>query len=104
VRGLILESPFTSATDVGQRAYPFLPVRLLIWDRFDNAAIIARIKAPLLIVHGDRDMTVPLVLGRRLFGYAVEPKKFHTVFGGGHGNLHALGVGAVELQFIKGLE
>jgi len=104
VRALLLESPFSSAVDVGQANYLFIPVRLLLWDRFESAAIIAKIKAPLLITHGDRDPVVPLRFGRRLFDAAVDPKTFHVVRGAGHGDLHRRGVGAVQLEFLRALE
>ena len=67
VGALLLEAPFTSAADVGQRAYPFLPVKLMIKDRFDSLAIIDQVRVPLLIVHGERDGVVPVPLGREVF-------------------------------------
>lgn len=72
--GLVLQSPYTSITDVAAAAYPFLPVRLLLLDRFDSLGRIPEIRAPLLVVHGERDSVVPVALGRRLFAAAPEPK------------------------------
>jgi len=48
VAGLVLISGFTSLPDVGASAYPFIPVRLLMRDRFDN---IGRVAAPILLLH-----------------------------------------------------
>lgn len=81
---LVLETPFTSIADVARWRFPGLPVEALIQDRFDNLSKIARVRAPLLVIHGDRDAGVPLAQGRRLFERAREPKSFHVVAGAGH--------------------
>jgi uncharacterized protein len=59
-------------------------VRLFMIDRFDSMASIAKIRAPLLIVHGDADDVVPYELGVRLFNAAKEPKQLLTLPGGAH--------------------
>ena len=61
---LVLEAPFTSAADVGARAYWFLPVRPLMKDQFRSDLRIGKVTAPLLILHGERDRVVPFDLGR----------------------------------------
>lgn len=105
VGALVLEAPFTSAADVGARAYPFLPIRLLIRDRFDSLSRISAIAAPLLIVHGERDMTVPPALGRRLLAAAPEPKEGRFFAAAGHNDLHENGAASAVLDFLlrKGL-
>ena len=84
VAAVILDSPFTSLPDVAAAHYPFLPVRLLLRDRYLSLAFIGRIKAPLLIVHGEKDRIVPFALGKRLFEAAREPKQFEAFPGIGH--------------------
>ena len=42
VAGVILDSPFTSVTDRAAQIYPFLPVRLLLEDRYESSRYIAR--------------------------------------------------------------
>lgn len=81
VAGLILEGTFTSAFRVMTR------VQLVPWDVFDNLSRIDNINAPLLIIHGDRDHTVPYSHGLQLFERANEPKTLLTVDTGGHNNL-----------------
>ena len=71
---LVLRSPFTSMTDVGQHHYPFLPVRLLLQDRFATIDLIQRIRVPLLVIAGGRDRVVPIENSRRLYDAAVAPK------------------------------
>ena len=70
VGALVLESPFTSAADVGAMVYWFLPVRLLMKDQFHSDERIGKVRVPLLIIHGAKDRVVPLVLGERLFALA----------------------------------
>jgi fermentation-respiration switch protein FrsA (DUF1100 family) len=71
---LVLRSPFTSMADVGQYHYPFLPVRLLLRDRFAAIDQIRRIRVPLLVIAGGRDRIVPIENSRRLYDAAVAPK------------------------------
>jgi fermentation-respiration switch protein FrsA (DUF1100 family) len=71
---LILRSPFTSMADVGQHHYPFLPVRLLLRDRFAAIDHIQRIRAPLLVIAGGHDRIVPIDNSRRVYDAAVAPK------------------------------
>ena len=47
VGGLVLDAPYTSIVDVAAQAYPFLPVRLLIADRYETTKYIAQVRAPL---------------------------------------------------------
>lgn len=100
VAAVMLEAPFTSAADVGQRAYPWLPVRWLIKDRFDSLSRLRRIDAPLLIVHGENDGVVPAEFGHRLLEAAAEPKQGAFLAGGGHGNLEVFGLLRYELDFL----
>ena len=73
---LILEAPYTSMADVAALATRFVPVRWLMRDPFRSDQRIARVTAPLLIMHGERDPTIPIGLGERLFALASEPKQF----------------------------
>jgi uncharacterized protein len=71
---LVLRSPFTSISDVGQHHYPFLPVRLLLRDRFAAIDRIRRIRVPLLVIVGAHDRIVPIDTSRRLYEAAMGPK------------------------------
>jgi fermentation-respiration switch protein FrsA (DUF1100 family) len=55
---LVLISPFTSLPDAAAKHFPWLPVRLLLRDRFDNLAKIGRVGAPVLVLHGRRDAVI----------------------------------------------
>ena len=103
VAGLILQAPFTSTVDVGQYMVPFLPVGLLVTQRFDNLAKIDRISTPLLLIHGEADGIVPVRFGRQLFAAAPEPKTAHYVLEGGHNDLHEFAISEIVMEFLETL-
>jgi pimeloyl-ACP methyl ester carboxylesterase len=90
-RALILESPFTSVRDMAAAVLPLLPVGPLLRTRYDSLAKIPRLRAPLLVLHGERDEVVPFVQGRRLFAAAPEPKRFFPIPGAGHNDTYVAG-------------
>ena len=100
VGAVILEAPFTSAVDVGARAYPILPVRWLMKDRYESLRRIAAVDAPLLIVHGVDDRTIPVAHGRSMLAAAREPKQGVFIAGAGHDDLRAHGADAAILRFL----
>ena len=61
--GVVLEAPFTSARDVAASVLPVLGP-MLVWG-LNSRAKIGRIRAPLLIIQGDRDEVIPPRLGKR---------------------------------------
>ncbi|MBM3779028.1 MAG: alpha/beta hydrolase [Acidimicrobiia bacterium] len=81
---LVLRSPFTSLAAIGGHHYPFLPVRLLLRDRYDSLGRLPRIRAPLLVIAGDADRVVPVEQSRRLFEAAAEPKQLLVLPGADH--------------------
>jgi fermentation-respiration switch protein FrsA (DUF1100 family) len=97
---LILEAPYTSITDVAATAFRLVPVRWLIRDPFRSDARIARVTAPLLIMHGARDATIPIDFGERLFALAREPKQFARFPEGGHNDLDSFGAIETARHFI----
>ncbi|HEY6023929.1 MAG TPA: alpha/beta hydrolase [Pseudolabrys sp.] len=100
VGGLILDAPFTSAADVGAAAYPFAPVRWFIKDTYRSDQRIVHVKAPLLVLHGERDRVVPIAFGERLFRLAPEPKRMVRFPLGGHVDLDDHGAPKVVQQFL----
>lgn len=82
--GLVLDSPFASVTRLARRAAPWLPVRLLLRDRYESEGRIGRVDAPVLIVHCAEDRDIPLAEARRLFEAAEPPKDFVALAGCGH--------------------
>jgi alpha-beta hydrolase superfamily lysophospholipase len=102
VGNVVLEAPYTSTADVAQRMFPLVPVRLLMRDQYRSDQLIGRIKAPLLIMHGERDQAIDISLGRHLFALAPEPKRFVSIPDGRHENLDSYGAVDVVRRFIAG--
>ena len=84
VAGIILDAPYTSILELAVAQFPWLPVSLLLKDRYESIKYIHDLHVPIFILHGDADEIVPVEMGRRLFAAANEPKEIKTVPGGGH--------------------
>jgi fermentation-respiration switch protein FrsA (DUF1100 family) len=97
---LILEAPYTSTADVAALRFRLVPIRWLMRDQFHSDERIAQVTAPLLIMHGARDSTVPIALGERLFSLAHEPKQFVKFPEEGHDNLDNYGAIETARDFI----
>jgi fermentation-respiration switch protein FrsA (DUF1100 family) len=104
--GLVLLSAFTGIRELGRVHYPFLPAAL-IPDAYPTLRRIHALRAPLLVLHGERDEIVPLAHGRALFEAAPEPKRIHTFAGLGHNDLVPLAgseLADVVVPWASGLE
>jgi uncharacterized protein len=99
---LALEAPYTSTVDRAAAMFPPIPVRFLMRDQFRSDQKIQAVRAPILIVHGDRDRVIPIVYGERLFELANQPKQFIRIPQGGHDDLDNFGVVALVLNFLSG--
>jgi len=95
----VLEAPFTSAADVGAQHFWFVPVRLLLRDQFRSDLRVGKVTAPVLVVHGENDTIVPVVLGERLYSLIRAPKRFVRIAGAGHSDLGEQAVASAK-QFI----
>jgi fermentation-respiration switch protein FrsA (DUF1100 family) len=95
--GLICQAGAASLVAVGKRAYPWLPVGLVMKDRYESAARVPEARCPVLCIHGTDDTTIPIEMGRALFEAAKEPKEWYAVDGGGHSDLADVG-GAVYYE------
>lgn len=85
---LILESAFTSFSDIAREAGFFARLASqFTHERFDSLHKIAHVDAPLLMLHGRLDTTIPVALGLQLFEAARPPKQWVTLEGGAHSNL-----------------
>ena len=63
---LILRSPFPDLTAVGQSHYWFMPVGLLLRDRFETMDHLAADDTPTLVLAAEHDSTVPVELSREV--------------------------------------
>jgi len=72
--GIILETPFTSMIDAAKTFYPYIPVNLLLKDKFENYKKVKNINIPILVMHGEEDQIVPFSMGKKIYEIANEPK------------------------------
>ena len=94
--GLILDAPYTSILEVAMQAYPFLPVRAFLKDRYESRNYIGQVHMPLLILHGELDGVIPVTMGRELAQLANEPKRLVTFPLAGHSNIYVDGNPALD--------
>jgi fermentation-respiration switch protein FrsA (DUF1100 family) len=87
VAAVVLEAPLTSTVDVARTIYFWLPLRLLIVDKYDNEHNIRFVRAPILILHGEQDEVIPVEMGLRVYRAANEPKRIEMFPQGTHDNL-----------------
>jgi fermentation-respiration switch protein FrsA (DUF1100 family) len=83
-RALVLRSPFTSLADVGRTHYPFLPVGLLLRDRYPVAELVPRVGVPVVVVAGTADVVVPYAQSVRVYDAARDPKRLIALAGADH--------------------
>ncbi len=97
VAGLILDSTFPSAVDMGKVLAPFVP-SWLIAIKFDSAAKIKNVTAPKLFIHSPDDEVVPYDLGKKLYNMSPGPKEFLNI-SGNHNEGYSLSLNV----FVKGV-
>jgi uncharacterized protein len=86
-RGVVIEAPFASVPAMANTVLP--GAGYLFRTRWDTLAKVSRLRAPLLVLHGDADEVVPYAQGRAVFAAASEPKTFFTIRGGRHYDMDA---------------
>jgi len=73
--GIILESPYTSIVDAAKIYYPYLPVDLILKDKYLSLKKIKNVNSPILIMHGEVDRIIPVAMGKKLFD-EIKSKKY----------------------------
>ncbi len=84
--GVVTESTFTSMQAMGEVEYGFLPVGLLLNQRFNTIEKIKKLNVPLLMIHGTWDKKVPVGMAKQLYAAAPQPKSLLLIEGGEHNN------------------
>ena len=79
---VILEGAPASIVAIGQRQYPWFPIRMLMRNPFESIQKVDRVRAPMLFLHSPEDVIIPIAEGRRLYDAANPPKSFVEVRGG----------------------
>jgi len=86
IQGLALVTPWDTIANVAQSYYPWLPVRLVLIDKYDSIANLEHFGHPICVIRGDRDDTIYPALSLNLFAHLPEPKKMILQAGYGHGD------------------
>lgn len=94
----VLLAPFFSLRAMGEIRLPALA--FLVDQDLNSARLVERFPAPLLIVHGTEDRTIPFHQGRALYALAPQPKRFYAIEGAAHTNLHEAG-GETYVQILR---
>jgi fermentation-respiration switch protein FrsA (DUF1100 family) len=89
-RLLLTLAAFTSVADMARLAFPWLPLRWFVRNRFDNLRKIAAARGPVFVTHGTDDRVVPFEHGQRLAAAAPPPSRFLPLPAVGHNCLLAL--------------
>ena len=86
--GMALIAPFSSIRDMARLALPLPMAGWMVRNHYNSVALIPRVHAPLLILHGELDDIVPHSQGVKLFEAANQPKQFVTLPEAQHNNAH----------------
>jgi uncharacterized protein len=83
---LIAQSTFTTMSDAARQnpTLRWLPIELLLTDRFSSIDKLPNLKIPVLFIHGTSDAIVKVGMSERLYRAAPSPKQLYLVPGGGH--------------------
>jgi hypothetical protein len=90
-KALILEAGFSSAADVAQSLFWWLPIHFFIRSKFDSFTKITSLSLPILFIHGENDRTIPLALGKKLYNAANKPKWLYAIPNADHNDTYVVG-------------
>jgi fermentation-respiration switch protein FrsA (DUF1100 family) len=97
---VILDAPFTAAVDVAASVYPFVPVRSLMKDQFLSRERILRVRAPVLVLHGELDRVIPIRFAEQLYALIPGRKEFVRFPRGSHVDLDSHGAQEAIRKFL----
>jgi fermentation-respiration switch protein FrsA (DUF1100 family) len=95
--GLVLRSTFASMTETAGHHAWFVPVSLLLADRYPSDQRIKHVTCPVLQIHGNADTLVTMEMAERLHNAAPErsdsglAKKLVVIPGAGHNDVLEVG-------------
>ncbi len=96
---LILESTFTSMTEVSAKHYPFMPTNLIVKHEYETHLKLKDIHCPIVIAHSKKDEVIPFEHSQRNFAAANKPKHFIELHGG-----HGGGFLLTKQLYVEGLQ
>jgi uncharacterized protein len=95
--GLVLRSPFTELADVGAHHYPWLPLRMLLKDRFNVTELLSDSAVPVTVIYRDRDSVVPSDLSARVADAATTLFERVVIRGADHNDAVMFGPRVADL-------
>ncbi len=100
VAGLVLQSPYTSVADAAKRQFFWLPVDLLLTERFSNIDKIDQVQEPVLILHGVEDSLFPVSMAKEIEAKATSRVSAAYFADVGHNDLSVLDIGLQLENFV----
>ena len=100
---VVLAAPYTSIRALASRYAPFLPIPLIVQERFDTLEKAPKIRVRVLVVHGSEDEVIPVAMGKKVAS-ALPHGTLVVVRGGHHNDLFAVDPSLFEAmaRFIEG--
>ncbi|KQV53953.1 alpha/beta hydrolase [Duganella sp. Root336D2] len=85
---LVLLTPYDSMAGAASHHFPWLPVRLLLRDRYESVSYAAKVNAPTTIFAAERDEVIPRASSEALYrSFRPGLATFHVVSGVGHNDI-----------------
>jgi fermentation-respiration switch protein FrsA (DUF1100 family) len=103
VAGLVLQSPYTSVADAARRQLFWVPIDLLLTERFSNIDKITRVREPVLIIHGEADTLFPIPMAESVAAAARSKVSTAYLAGVGHNDVSVLDVAPALEAFVASL-
>lgn len=89
IAGLMFFVPYNNLVSLAQQKMPFLPVKLIMWDRFNPAAWLKDYRGPVGFVLAEKDEVIPAQFGQMLYDGYLGPKMVQRISGAGHNEVSA---------------
>lgn len=105
-RSLVLQSPFSSAKAMSRRL--LLPWLTAFWRfisrvHFDTTDRVRALETPVSVVHGDKDLIIPVTMGREVYSAARRPGELLIVAGAGHNDVPEVGGPAYWTWLVRAI-
>jgi len=85
IAGIILITPWDTLALVAKTLFPFLPVKMLLSDKYDSISNLQTFRGKISVVGAERDEILPIAHARNLYEKLPEGRKrFWLIKGAGH--------------------
>jgi len=85
IAGVILITPWDTLASVAKSIFPFLPVKLVLTDKYDSIENLHSFKGKIAVVGAERDEIIPIKHAGNLFNSLPgSGKRMWTIEGAGH--------------------